>query len=174
MAGAGNKERHESKFNVNSFKAIRQMFAIGMGNNDNGEGFTFMDILNFSGELAKNAAWRWRQYQYIRYTWTGSRYGYQSRGRNGGITTAWGEPVWTITISLGTKFDLQSNYFYNRMNPERKVIFNGVYSSGYIFYNQNSFSDNWIITTGWIWTCSSWIHWINVAFVPSLSYQRTK
>lgn len=48
-AGAGNKERYEGKFNVNSFKGARQFSAIGMGNNTNAEGFSFMDILNFTG-----------------------------------------------------------------------------------------------------------------------------
>src|SRR5688500_10294568 len=51
MAGAGDKERYESRFNVNSFKGARQMSAIGMGNNTNAEGFTFMDVLNFTGAL---------------------------------------------------------------------------------------------------------------------------
>ena len=52
-AGGGNNERYEGKFNVNSFKGARQFSAIGMGNNTNAEGFSFMDILNFTGELAR-------------------------------------------------------------------------------------------------------------------------
>src|SRR5688572_29015303 len=51
MAGAGNKERYEGRFNVNSFKGARQLSAIGMGNNTNAEGFSFMDILNFTGAM---------------------------------------------------------------------------------------------------------------------------
>ncbi|MEI9810356.1 MAG: TonB-dependent receptor [Bacteroidota bacterium] len=50
-AGGGNKERYEGKFNVNSFKGARQFSAIGMGNNTNAEGFSFMDILNFTESL---------------------------------------------------------------------------------------------------------------------------
>ena len=50
-AGGGTDGRYEGKFNVNSFKGARQMSAIGMGNNDNAEGFSFMDILNFTGAL---------------------------------------------------------------------------------------------------------------------------
>jgi hypothetical protein len=52
-AGAGDKERYEAKGNVNSFKGARQFSAIGMANNTNAEGFSFMDILNFTGELAR-------------------------------------------------------------------------------------------------------------------------
>ena len=51
MAGAGDKERYEGRFNVNSFKGARQLSAIGMGNNTNAEGFSFMDIMNFTGAL---------------------------------------------------------------------------------------------------------------------------
>ena len=51
--GAGDKDRYAGKFNVNSFKGARQMSAIGMANNVNAEGFSFMDILNFTGELSR-------------------------------------------------------------------------------------------------------------------------
>ena len=51
MAGAGTNERFEGRFNVNSFKGARQLSAIGMANNTNAEGFSFMDMLNFTGEL---------------------------------------------------------------------------------------------------------------------------
>jgi hypothetical protein len=53
MQGPGNNERYEGKFNVNSFKGARQLSVIGMGNNTNAEGFSFMDILNFTGELGR-------------------------------------------------------------------------------------------------------------------------
>lgn len=49
--GGGTRERVEGKFNINSFKGARQLSAIGMGNNTNAEGFSFMDILNFSESL---------------------------------------------------------------------------------------------------------------------------
>ena len=52
-AGAGTDERYQGKFNVNSFKGARQMSAIGMGNNTNAEGFSFMDVLNFTGALSQ-------------------------------------------------------------------------------------------------------------------------
>src|SRR5258705_7153958 len=51
-AGAGT-ERDQGRCNVNSFKGARQMSAIGMGNNTNAEGFSFMDVLNFTGALSQ-------------------------------------------------------------------------------------------------------------------------
>ena len=53
MGGAGTDERFEGRFNVNSFKGARQMSAIGMANNTNTEGFSFMDMMNFTGELGR-------------------------------------------------------------------------------------------------------------------------
>jgi hypothetical protein len=52
-AGLGTDNRYEGRFNANSFKGERQLSAIAMANNDNAEGFTFMDILNFSGDLSR-------------------------------------------------------------------------------------------------------------------------
>ncbi|WP_315818928.1 hypothetical protein [Paraflavitalea speifideaquila] len=47
--GGGTADRYEGKFNLNSFKGARQLSVIGMGNNTNAEGFSFMDMLSFSG-----------------------------------------------------------------------------------------------------------------------------
>src|ERR1044072_2920884 len=52
-AGAGTDNRYEGRFNVNSFKGARELSVIGLGNNTNAEGFSFMDMLNFSGELVR-------------------------------------------------------------------------------------------------------------------------
>jgi hypothetical protein len=59
-AGAGTDERYQGKFNVNSFKGARQMSVIGMGNNTNAEGFSFMDVLNFTGALEPTKKWGWK------------------------------------------------------------------------------------------------------------------
>ena len=52
-AGGGTDGRYEGKFNLNSFKGARQLSAIGVANNTNAEGFSFLDMLNFSGELSR-------------------------------------------------------------------------------------------------------------------------
>ncbi len=50
-AGGGTSDRYEGRFNVNSFKGARQFSIIGMGNNTNSEGFSFMDMLSFNGGM---------------------------------------------------------------------------------------------------------------------------
>ena len=115
-AGGGTDGRYEGKFNVNSFKGARQMSVIGMGNNDNAEGFSFMDILNFTGALnqLKKTEWWKYQYKYQRCKIL-QACGIIGSGNNG-INTIWAGGVNYNNI-IGKKIDLQSNYFYNRYNP---------------------------------------------------------
>jgi hypothetical protein len=144
-AGAGNKERYEGKFNVNSFKGARQVSAIGMGNNTNAEGFSFMDVLNFTGELARMQ----------RGSGGGGNININvssedaasigiGGNQNNGIRTAWGGGL-NYNDIIGTKLDFQSNYFYNRYNPNiqkhvnRQNIIPGSPST---FLNQDSYTDN--------------------------------
>jgi len=47
---AGNDNRYDGQFNLNKFKDARQISAIGMSNNTNRQGFSLMDMLNFSGQ----------------------------------------------------------------------------------------------------------------------------
>ncbi|HET9055603.1 MAG TPA: outer membrane beta-barrel protein [Chitinophagaceae bacterium] len=49
-AGGGIKGRYDGQFNVNRFNGDQQLSAIGMANNTNRQGFTFSDILNFTGQ----------------------------------------------------------------------------------------------------------------------------
>jgi len=138
-AGTGNKERYEGKFNVNSFKGARQFSAIGMGNNTNAEGFSFMDILSFSGELARMKSGGGNINMSSD---DAAAMGINSGNSNSGINTAWGGGLNYNNI-IGTKLDLQSNYFYNRYNPNQESHIQRQYllPSTY-YYNQNAFSDN--------------------------------
>jgi hypothetical protein len=52
-AAAGTNERFDGQFNLNKFKGNRQLSAIGMANNINKQGFSLMDMLNFSGQNKK-------------------------------------------------------------------------------------------------------------------------
>ncbi|HKC35749.1 MAG TPA: carboxypeptidase regulatory-like domain-containing protein, partial [Chitinophagaceae bacterium] len=142
-AGAGNNERYEGKFNVNSFKGARQLSAIGMGNNTNAEGFSFMDILNFTGELARMQRGGGSNININVSGDDAAAMGLNGSGRNNGINTAWGSGLNYNNI-IGTKLDFQSNYFYNRYNPNSESHIQRQYflpDSSY-FYNQNSFIDN--------------------------------
>ncbi|MBL7742252.1 MAG: outer membrane beta-barrel protein [Chitinophagaceae bacterium] len=174
-AGGGDKKRYEGRFNVNSFKGARQVSAIGMGNNTNAEGFSFMDILNFTGELARMQR--------------GSGGGNISLnvsaddaaamglgGRSGGINTAWGGGINYNNI-IGNKLDMQSNYFYNRYNPdiERHINRQNFLPGTTNYYNQNSWSDNLNnshrFNLNTLYQMDS-MHSLRIN--PSLSYQKTK
>lgn len=143
MAGAGTDDRYEGRFNVNSFKGARQMSAIGMGNNINAEGFSFMDMLNFSGELSRLK--QGMSGGNININISGDAGGMGGMGNNNGtgINTTWGGGI-NYNNLIGTKTDFTSNFFYNRYNPTRETHLQRQYllpDSTY-FYNQNSYSDN--------------------------------
>jgi len=180
-AGGGTRERYEGKFNVNSFKGARQMSAIGMANNDNGEGFTFMDILNFTGELSRMQRGGGGN---INISMTGDQaaaMGVSNVGGKNGITTALGGGLNYNNI-IGKKLDLQSNYFYNRMNPvqeshiQRQYLLPGTsyYIPGTSYYNQDTYADNLSnnhrLNFNLLWQVDS----LNsIRFTPSLSLQQT-
>ncbi len=174
-AGAGNKERYEGKFNVNSFKGARQLSAIGMGNNTNAEGFSFMDILNFTGELARMQ--RGGGGGNININMSGDEaasMGLSMGGRNSGINTAFGGGLNYNNI-FGTKLDLQSNYFYNHFNPkqeshiQRQYFFPSTY-----YYNQNAYSDNISNSHRLNLNALYQMDSLNsIRIIPSFSYQKT-
>ena len=141
-AGVGTNERYEGRFNVNSFKGARQFSAIGMGNNSNAEGFSFMDILNFTGELGRMQRNGGGNLNINISDKDAAAMGIGGN-RNAGITTAWGGGLNYNNI-IGTKTDLQTNYFYNRYNPDNDSHIERQYflpDSTY-FYNQHSLTNN--------------------------------
>ncbi|HEV8285548.1 MAG TPA: outer membrane beta-barrel protein [Chitinophagaceae bacterium] len=169
-AGAGTDERYQERFNLNSFKGARQMSAIGMGNNTNAEGFSFMDILNFSGALNQLK--------------TGGNINLSIGsddplagllgGNNNGITTAFGGGINYNNI-IGTKTDFRSNYFYNRYNPNKTTNIQRQYFSPENIYKQNSYSDNLNNSHRLNFSADYQIdsfHSIKIS--PSLSYQKTR
>jgi Outer membrane protein beta-barrel family/Carboxypeptidase regulatory-like domain len=137
-AGGGTDGRYQGKFNINSFKGARQMSAIGMGNNTNAEGFSFMDILNFTGALnqLKNGGGNIN----ISIGPDDPLAGLLG-ANNRGINTTFGDGVNYNNI-IGNKTDFQSNYFYNRYNPEKTSNIQRQYFSPANLYKQNSYSDN--------------------------------
>lgn len=173
MAGGGNKDRYEGKFNVNSFKGARQLSAIGMGNNTNAEGFSFMDILNFTGALNQmkqggNISVNLSQDE-------AASLG-MNNNSNRGINTSWAGGVNYNNI-VGTKLDLQSNYFFNRYNPNTKthVYRQNIFPGSSNFYDENSNTDNLNnghrLNLNLLYQLDS-LHSIRVT--PSFSYQRTR
>ena len=173
--GAGNKERYEGKFNLNSFKGARQFSAIGMGNNTNAEGFSFMDILNFTGELARMQRGSGGNININVSSDDAAAMGINPGGRNSGINTAWGGGLNYNNI-IGTKLDFQSNYFYNRFNPNSESHIQRQYflpDSSY-FYNQNSFTDNLSNSQRFNLNTLYQVDSMNsIRITPSFSYQKT-
>ncbi len=139
-AGSGSAGTYEGRFNINSFKGARQLSAIGMGNNTNAEGFSFMDMLNFSGELN-----RMRQGGgSMLITLDDAASNLQGMNGNGsGINTIWGGGL-NYNNLIGNNTDFTSNLFYNRYSPYRETQIEREYllpDSSY-FYKQNATSQN--------------------------------
>ena len=173
-AGAGNKERYEGKFNVNSFKGARQFSAIGMGNNSNAEGFSFMDILNFTGELSRMQRAGGGNMNINVSGDEATAMGINAGGRNSGINTAWGGGMNYNNI-IGTKLDFQSNYFYNRFNPNQESrVQRQYFLPAAYFYNQNSYTDNLSNNHRFNLNTLYQVDSMNsIRTTPSFSYQRT-
>lgn len=141
-AGAGTNDRYEGRFNVNSFKGARQLSAIGMANNTNAEGFSFMDLMNFSGEMNRmrqsgsgNASFTVNSDDPIA--------SMMGNSNNNGIKTIWAGGINYNNI-IGTRTELAGSYFYNRYNPyqESKIQRQYFLPDSSYFYNQQSTSDN--------------------------------
>lgn len=172
--GGGTDDRFEGRFNVNSFKGARQMSAIGMANNTNAEGFSFMDMMNFTGELGRMMKGGNGN---ININITGDDPNAALLGGNNqGIRTIWGGGLNYNNI-IGNKIDFTSNYFYNHYNPKTESQIQRQYilpDSSY-FYNQNSVN-NTINNSHRLNLSVDYLidsfHSLKIS--PSLGYQQTK
>jgi hypothetical protein len=170
-AGAGTDERYQGRFNVNSFKGARQMSVIGMGNNTNAEGFSFMDVLNFTGALnqLKNGGGNIN----INIDPDDPLAGLLG-GNNNGINTTFGGGVNYNNI-IGTNTDFQSNYFYSRYNPNRKSNIQRQYFTPANLYKQNSYTDNLNNNHRLNFSADYRIDsFHSLKITPSFSYQKTR
>lgn len=112
--GGGNEGRYEGRFNLNSFKGARQLSVIGLGNNTNAEGFSFMDMLSFSGGLSNVS----RSGGAVTISSNDpSIGGFAGGNNNNSIRTIWGGGI-NFNDIIGTSTDFTSNYFYNRYSPK--------------------------------------------------------
>ena len=138
-AGAGTNERYEGKFNVNSFKDERQASALGMANNTNAEGFSFMDLLNFSSNgMQQNGG-------NISFNISADDQAAALMGMNNntGINNTLAGGV-NYNDLIGTKTDLRSNYFYSRFNPvvDKQLTRQYLLPDSSYFYDQQSRTNN--------------------------------
>lgn len=137
-AGGGTNDRYEGKFNVNSFKGARQLSVLGMGNNTNVEGFSFMDMLNFNG--GKGSLQQAGGGLQIDIKGVGPVD--QNDNSNGTRSIRGGG--FNYNNLIGKKTWFTSNYFYNGYNPNTESHIQRQYflpDSSY-YYNQNALEKN--------------------------------
>lgn len=172
--GEGTDGRYEGKFNVNSFKGARQMSAIGMGNNDNSDGFSFMDVLNFTGALSQLKNNLNGGAINISVT-TADMAGMGGQNNKTGINTSRASGVNYNNI-IGKKIDLMSNYFYNSYNPysESHIQRQYLLPDSTYSYVQNSSTNN--LNNGHRFNLNVLYQidsFNSIRFTPSFSYQQT-
>ena len=170
-AGVGTDGRYQGKFNANSFKGARQMSAIGMGNNTNAEGFSFMDVLNFTG--AMNQLKGGGGNININIGPDDPMAGLLG-GNNNGINTTFGGGFNYNNI-IGNKTDFQSNYFYSRYNPDRESHLQRQYFLPANLYRQNSYNNNLNNNHRFNFSADYQIDsFTSLKISPSYSYQETR
>jgi Outer membrane protein beta-barrel family/CarboxypepD_reg-like domain len=170
-AGGGTEGRYQGKFNVNSFKGARQMSVIGMGNNTNAEGFSFMDILSFSGGMNQLGGGGGS----INISSNDPLASSMGGGNNNSINTSWAGGANYNNI-VGKKMEVQSNYFYNRYNPvtEQKLSRQYILPDSTYFYNQYSRTNNLSNSHRFNLTYDYLIDSMNsLKFTPTLSLQNS-
>ena len=114
-AGAGDKGLYQGNFNVNSFSGERQVSAIGMLNNTNKQGFSFMDILNFTGGLPGSGG---RGGGGMQVDLNSMGLPVQGAGNNQGITATKAGGL-NYNNTFQKNLDLMSSYFYNRLQTDK-------------------------------------------------------
>lgn len=175
MAGGGTSNRYEGKFNVNSFKGARQLSAIGIANNTNAEGFSFMDILNFTGELNRMRN-NGGNLNFSMNSDEAMAMGMSPGGRNNGIKTARAGGINYNNI-IGTRLDLQSNYFYSHFNPKAESHIQRQYLTPGLSYTyledafMNNLSNSNRLNTNLLYQVDSFN---SIRIIPSFNNQQTK
>lgn len=122
-AGAGNKERYQGNLNLNQFKGERQLSAIAMANNTNKQGFTFQDMLNFSGGLGGMGGGRGM----IEIESTGGLPLQGMQANNSISTTAAGGL--NFNDRWGKDLQVNGSYFFNRVQDRMEQKTNRQYIS---------------------------------------------
>jgi len=174
-AGGGTEGRYQGRFNVNSFKGARQMSVIGMGNNTNAEGFSFMDILSFSGGMNQLGGGNGGNIN-INIGAGDALSGAMGGGNNNAINTSWAGGANYNNI-IGTKMEAQSNYFFSRYNPvtDQKLSRQYILPDSTYFYNQNSRTNNLSNSHRFNLTYDYLIDSLHsLKFTPTLSLQNSR
>jgi Outer membrane protein beta-barrel family/Carboxypeptidase regulatory-like domain len=139
-AGGGDDDRYQGKLNINSFKGARQLSVISLGNNTNADGFSFMDVLNFTGAASKIKGSNGEIN--IRIDDNDAMSGLLGAS-NSGVNTTWAGGINYNNI-IGNKIDFQSNYLFAHYNPVQQTDLHRQYflpDSSYT-YNESSYTNN--------------------------------
>jgi len=109
-AAAGNKDRYQGNFNLNQFSGERQISAIGMANNTNKQGFSFLDMLNFTGGLNGPGGGRGGAVEINSMSLPMQGFG----GNDNSIKTTWAGGI-NFNDTYNKKVEINGSYFYNRI-----------------------------------------------------------
>ncbi len=142
-AGAGTNNRYENRVNVNAFKGARQFTAIGIANNTNAEGFSFMDLLKFSGALNNIQGNGGNISINIQEDDPNAGLMGLSGNQNKSINTAWAGGL-NYSDIIGNNTNFNTNYLYSHLNPKAATELQREYilpDSSY-FYRQFTQSNN--------------------------------
>ncbi|MBI1342087.1 MAG: outer membrane beta-barrel protein [Terrimonas sp.] len=172
-AGGGTSDRYEGRFNVNAFKGARQLSVIGMSNNDNAEGFSFMDILGFMGGIGSVTSSGGNVN--INISSSDPNANLLGLGNDNSInkTTAGGINYNNI---IGKKLKFNSSYFYNRFNPvtASRTARQYILPDSTYFYNSHAQTDVLSNNNRINFEVDYVIDSMNsLKFTPSFSYQRS-
>lgn len=136
--GYGTMDRFESKFNVNRFSKNMQLSALGMGNNVNEQGFSINDYIQFMGGLQNMMSGGGGGGMSLS---IGGNSGVPlGMSLNDGFVTSWAGGV-NFNYDISDKTELQSSYFYNRLQTEREKTLNRVNLLDDRSFNSDEISD---------------------------------
>lgn len=137
--GAGTEGRYEGSFNLNRFGRRTQLSAIGMANNNNQQGFSFQDYINFMGGLGNFMSGG-----------SGGRMSMSFNIEDGGIPMGPGldrgfTESWAGGANFNTDFSkrssLSANYFYNRIENDLERNANRLSTLGSSDFNTEEYEE---------------------------------
>ncbi len=143
-AAAGTKDRYDGQFNVNKFDDNQQLSAIGMANNTNRQGFSIMDMLNFTGQTRRMMSGGGGRIV-INTGGDGDEFGLPVSGMNNnqGITRTIAGGL-NYNDTWNKKTEVNASYFYNNLdvNNLRNVNRQNILPGNNFTWLQNSDNNN--------------------------------
>ncbi len=176
-AGAGTNNRYDGQFNINRFNGEQQLSAIGMANNTNRQGFTFSDILNFTGESQRML--RGGGSGRIVINNNGPEdFGLPVQGLNNseGIATTMAGGL-NFNDTWKKKTEMNGSYFYNDIDVsnDRNISRQNLSPVNLFVYNQNSISQKKSVSNRFNFTVDLKLDSFNsIRFTPQLTFQHNK